>query len=142
MPKAIKTVMFLRGLDSIWPTFKELATKETYIDRWGRNRKLSANRALELVMKKAIKEDRLPTIGEMTQQTVVEFPYPWLSWRPSDGPKKKSKAVLVKGIDRVTRDHFKALCARRGKGISQAISMLLVLAIEKKKLPKGKAGEK
>ncbi len=141
MPRPLKCNLFLRGMERVWPKFKELSSQHTYISGWGKRKKLTANRAVERLMREAIKEDRLPTMTEMTNQNTVAFPWPWLPWRPGDPPPMASKAVLVKGLDRMVRDHFKALCARRGKGISQALSMLMTLAIEKKKLPKGKAGE-
>ncbi len=141
MPRPLKCHLFLRNVERIWGRFKELVATKTYIDSYGRKKKLTANRAVERLMREAITLDRLPTLGEMNNQQVVSFPYPWLLWRPGDPAPLPSKAVLVKSVDTGTRDYFKALCARRGKGISQALSMLMTLAIEKKKLPKGKAGE-
>ena len=137
----MKTTLFLRGLDKVWPKFKELAKKSKYIDGWGRWKPMTVNRAVNRLMAAAVKEDRVPTMEEMAQQRIVEFPYPWLPWRPGDPPPKEGKAVLVKNIDTTVKDHFKALCARRGKGLKQALSMLIVLAIMKGKLPKGKAGK-
>ena len=125
--------IFLRGMKQIWDRFAPLTKGVIVHDEWGAPKEMTGNRGVERLMRVAIERDKLPLLMEIGDYSWLECPL-WKKSRRGEAP-RCPKIVNVRGLSIPVIQHFKALCARRGKTVTQGLAMLMVQAINKGKLP-------